>query len=364
MSKAGYGRDVTRARCEWVSRPDRFAALEAPWELLSEFDPLPFCGHPWLSAWWQAFGGDRELRICAVWRGEELAAVLPLCRRGRRLEAMANVHTPVFRPLSRDGEALETLLDEVFHASGGELTLAAVPAEEPTLGDLRSAAARAGRLLVEEPQHTSPIVETVGSWEDYRSRMKSRWSSSERKARKMAREHAARFELVIPPVELDEQLRRGLAVEGSGWKGRSGTAIESSPATLAFYRSIAASFARRGELRLSEIVLDGRIAAFDLCLLSAGRLYLLKTGYDESHHSLSPGLVLRQLTVERCFELGLDAHELLGDDSEWKRRFATTSRSHTAVRSYRRRPVSLARYSYRRMARPALRRTYRRLRGR
>ena len=355
---------MASGRCEWIDDPARFSELEERWEALVDNDPLPFSRHAWFAAWWKAFGAGRRLSICALWREGELAAVLPLWRRGRRLEAMANVHTPVFAPLARDAEALEVLLDEVLRVARAELALSAVPVEWPTLCALRSAAARAGRVCHEEPQHTSPIVETVGSYAAYRSKMKSRWSSSERKARKMAREHDARFDLVSVPTALDEQLARGLRVEGSGWKGRKGTAIQSSADTLTFYRSIATSFARRGELRLSEIALDGEPVAFDLCLLSGARLYLLKTGYDESRHTLSPGLVLRQMVVERCFELGLEAHELLGDDSEWKRRFATGSRAQTSLRTYERRPVPLARYAYRRLARPVLQRGYRALRER
>jgi len=240
-------------RVEWVTDFARFVSVGPQWDRLAVGPLAPFSRHAWFAAWWKAFGAGRRLSICALWREGELAAVLPLWRRGRRLEAMANVHTPVFAPLARDAEALEVLLDEVLRVARAELALSAVPVEWPTLCALRSAAARAGRVCHEEPQHTSPIVETVGSYAAYRSKMKSRWSSSERKARKMAREHDARFDLVSVPTALDEQLARGLRVEGSGWKGRKGTAIQSSADTLTFYRSIATSFARRGELRLSEI---------------------------------------------------------------------------------------------------------------
>ena len=104
------------------------------------------------------------------------------------------------------------------------------------------------------------------------------------------------------------------------------------------------------------------MVAFDLCLLRARRLYLLKTGYDESVRRLAPGLVLRLAVVERCFELGLEAHELLGDVSEWKSKFATSERRHVDVHRYRRSPAGAARLAYAWRLRPALGRAYRRLR--
>ena len=61
--------------------------------------------------------------------------------------------------------------------------------------------------------------------------------------------------------------------------------------------------------------------------------------------------------IERCFGLGLEAHELLGDDMPWKRLFATGERRHRRFGAYGRRPVPLARYGHRR-AMPALRRLY------
>ena len=105
-------------------------------------------------------------------------------------------------------------------------------------------------------------------------------------------------------------------------------------------------------------MLDGHWAAFDLCLLYDDRLYLLKTGYDERFRRLAPGLVMRLSTIERCFELGLEAHELLGDDTEWKRKFATAERRHVGFHAYERGLAGSVSYTYRATARPLLKRAY------
>ena len=75
--------------------------------------------------------------------------------------------------------------------------------------------------------------------------------------------------MVEAPTDLEADLTDGFRVEGSGWKGRSGTAIVSAPETETFYRGVARAFQRRNELRLSRIVLDGTTVAFDLCLYTA-----------------------------------------------------------------------------------------------
>jgi CelD/BcsL family acetyltransferase involved in cellulose biosynthesis len=161
-----------------------------------------------------------------------------------------------------------------------------------------------------------------------------------------------------PPADLERELERGFAVEGSGWKGREGTAIVSHPETERFYRAIAAAFAARGELVCSSLELDGRMIAWDLSLLHARRVFLLKTGYDEEFRRFAPGLVLRLSVVEDCFARGLDAHELLGHVDDWKPKFATTERHHVEATVH-----GSALGSTRARAREAAARVVRRARG-
>jgi CelD/BcsL family acetyltransferase involved in cellulose biosynthesis len=352
---------------EWVHDPGRFAELQTEWDALARIDGTPFSRHAWYSAWWQAFGAGRELHIAALWDHDGLAAAFPLCREHRRLEAMANVHTPSLRLPARDPAALERVARAAIAARGPagerlELAVPAVPASHPLIDVLARGTRAAGRLTLVERQHTSPRVDTGGSWEEYRRTMRPKWESVARKRRKMRREHEVSMELMQCPRDLDGPLAAGLELERSGWKGRNGTAVLSSVPTRTFYLAVARAFHATKELSLSQLTIDGELAAFDLCLEVGGRLYLLKTGYDERRSVLAPGMVMRLSVVERCFELGLRSHELLGDEAGWKRRFATGEEEHRVVRVYPRRALPAARYGYRRAVRPVLRGAYRRLR--
>ena len=344
---------------EWIRDGARFGELAADWDDLLPDDSMPSDRHRWFAAWWQAFGG--RLEVGTAWRDGRLAAVLPLRRSPLGgLHAMANLHTPAFRPLAAGPEPLAAICSAAVRAPGGRLHLIGLPVDDPSLQPLKRAARSSRRLLVQEPQQVSPIVDTSGPFEDWRRLTKPRWTAPlERFRRKVQREHDAVFAIVEPPQHLERQLDRAFELEAAGWKGRSATAIASSPDTTAFYRRMASSFHEAGELRLSEIVLDGRLVAFDLALLHRDRLYSLKTAFDEGFRKRAPGLVLRLSIIERCFELGLAAHELLGDDAEWKRKFSTGDRAHTSFRAYARRPVPALAYAYRGRVRPRLRRAYR-----
>jgi CelD/BcsL family acetyltransferase involved in cellulose biosynthesis len=350
-------------RVEWITDEERFAAVRQAWEDVADTTPRPFSAHDWFSHWWDAFGAGRRLRVCVLWRGEELAAAFPLCERDGSLEALANVHTPVFEPLARSREDLRRVSEVVATATARALRVPCLPVGEAVTDELQRASRQGHRWLLVSPMHTSPIVRTTGPLDAYLG-APGRTGPLPRYRRKMAREYDARFEILAEPDDLESVLRDGLRLEAAGWKGRAGTAIISDPRTHRFYRGVAHAFRARGELRVSCIRLGGKLVAFDLCVLRHGRLWLLKTAYDEHHRHLAPGLVMRLSIIERCFELGLEAHELAGDTADWKRRFADDERSHVLLTSFARCPGTAVHVAWRGHARPLLGRARRALRAR
>jgi CelD/BcsL family acetyltransferase involved in cellulose biosynthesis len=340
---------------EVVESASRFEQLAESWEELAASEPTPFCSHAWFNAWWKAFGKGSQLCTLLLWEGAELVAAYPLYVHEGRHRSMANVHSPLFRPLARDDAALREITTATLRFAPQQLVVEPLPEEDAALGAFERAVVEAGGHTLRSQCHVSPIVDTVGDFAAWRAESRPRWGAPlERFRRKMLRENAAEIRVIATPEDLEAELDRGFAVEASGWKGRAGTAILSSANTERFYREVARAASARGELRLSTIVLDGEVAAFDLTLLRANRLYLLKTGFDERQRRLAPGLVLRLSVIEHCFELGLVAHDLLGNDSEWKRKFATSSRSHVSVEVYGKSPLQLANYAWRHSVRPAL----------
>jgi len=350
---------------EWITEEGAFEGLGGEWDALLPDNSTPFDLHCWYLSWWRAFGDDAGLSVCTVRRAGELVAVLPLMSRESRLLGLANSHASVFRPLARDRDALRELSAAVLRERPAVLSLPRLPAQDPSVEALQAEAGPAGALVSVAAAYASPIVATDGDFDAWRKASKPRWGAPlERFRRKMGRDYEAELALVEAPRDLEAELEDGFRVEASGWKGSAGTAILSSPETVALYRAVGREFAARDALRLSRIVLDGKTAAFDFDILHRNRLYLLKTGFDEEFRRLAPGLVMRLAIIERCFENGLDAHELLGAESEWKNKFATGKREHVNLNAYPRRPLGLARYAYRTALRPRLKRAYRRVRPR
>jgi CelD/BcsL family acetyltransferase involved in cellulose biosynthesis len=344
---------------EWLQGEAALLSLAPAWDALAAADGTPFSRHAWFLAWWQAFGGpdDAALRICTAWDAGELVAALPCVAADQTLRAASNSESELHPP-HRDEQALAAVLRAAYAEAGREMTLAMVPLEAPVGRAAIGTARAAGRVALVGQVGLAPVVSLDGTWEDYRERMRSKWGSIERKGRKLRREHDAGVSLVQPPADLGAQLARGLALEQGGWKGREGTAILDRAQYRRFYEGLAHGFAATGDLRLSEIVLDGELVAFDLAMLTGNRLYSVKTAYSEAHARLSPGMVMRTEMIERCFDEGLEAHELLGVALPWKLRFATATRPVADVTVLHRGPRAWGRMAYHGRVRPQLRRAY------
>jgi CelD/BcsL family acetyltransferase involved in cellulose biosynthesis len=88
-----------------------------------------------------------------------------------------------------------------------------------------------------------------------------------------------------------------LALESSGWKGASKTALASAPGRTAFVKAMAENFASDGRLRIESLDLDGKAVAMGLLMEDASSGYFWKIAYDESYSAQSPGaLFVRELT--------------------------------------------------------------------
>lgn len=345
-------------RLEWIEDAARLRAIAAPWQALADSEDHPFADPGWFEAWWGGFGTGRELRTAALWRGDDLRAVLPLARSRGGLEALSNYHSPLFCVPAADDAARAAVLSAALDNSPSRLFLHGVPAGNETERALRASSRSRGRMVTAEGAHVSPIVDIAGDLQSY---LAGRGSTLRRRRRKLDRDHDARLRLDDGGTDLDGALSAGFALEAVHWKRDAGTAIVSDPATERFYRDLAAIYRARGELRLGTLAVDGVDVAWHFSLQRGLRLYMLKTGFAEGARKLAPGLLCHLMTVERCFEEGLDAYEMLGGIERYKLELSTDERRHLRLWSHGRGPSGLARAFARRRLVPLAREGRRRL---
>jgi hypothetical protein len=88
------------------------------------------------------------------------------------------------------------------------------------------------------------------------------------------------------------------ALEGAGWKGAAGTALDGDPGGKAYVGGLMAALAADGLAFALTLRQNGRVIASSLFVRSGGEAVFWKTAYDESLAKHSPGVVLDLLVTE------------------------------------------------------------------
>jgi len=298
-------------------------AVVGEWAALSdEVGADPFSHPGWVTAWGRAFGID--VRVATLRREGHLVAAYPVeVTGGRGWRAAADWHTPHLDVVGNPSAAAE-----LFGALVARRRRVSFDFATGHTADLaRASLAGAGFRNRERVRQASPWIDLGCGWEAYRDGLPSRkWREIRRRYRRLEAEGAAAYSQHDGATDLPELLTEGFAVEGSGWKDASGTAVRSDPRVEAFYRDVAAWAAREGTLRLHFLRLDGRAIAFDLAFVANGAEWLLKTGFDPALSAFSPGSLLRAEVLERVFADGLARYEFLGAAAPWKLEWTESTR--------------------------------------
>jgi CelD/BcsL family acetyltransferase involved in cellulose biosynthesis len=334
----------TRPVVETISDPQRLADLAPEWDALAAEASLehPFLTHDWVSAWWEAFGAGRALHVLVVRDAGRAIAIAPLMRGRTRfcglpltsLETIGNDHTPrngFLVPPGRD-DAWQALWETLSRRGRGFdlLLLKQLPAGSPTLLAMQRLGRDTGWLEGRWPSLESPWLGPGGAdFTAYLNTLSSKYRAylrnKERRAEKLG---DTVLETITSEADLEGALQDGVRIEGSGWKGKEGTAIGCEAATLRFYSLLASRAARRGWLRMHFLRLGERRVAFDYTLRYAHRDYLLKSGYDSEYAAISPSSLLIRGVLEQAFGEQVEEFDFLGGLDAWKTCWTKTSREH------------------------------------
>lgn len=116
-----------------------------------------------------------------------------------------------------------------------------------------------------------------------------------------------RYELARTPEDLARLMPVFMSLEASGWKGKAGSAVASTPKVRAFYDSLLDGFGRRGECEIDVLYVGERAVASVLWFRTARQIHLQKIGYLEELSDLSPGkLLMREAFRRACADPSLD----------------------------------------------------------
>ncbi len=326
-----------------MTDPEEFARLREEWNRALTESPADtlFLRHEWLGLWWAHFGKGRRLAVMTARRGGRLVAALPLMEqretytgiRFKALRSTTNAHSFRFNAICSRGE--EAAMEAIWAALRDRrdrwdaVILEEVPEDAPVLDPMLRAARRGGHPMGSWRGGEVPYLETVGTWDAYVATLgRNMRSNLKKKSRRLREAGEVTFRSVSSPGEVEDALRVGLRLEGSGWKAEAGSAILSDPTLTRFYSEWASVAAEKGWLRLSFLDVDGMPVAFDFSTLYHGCYYDLKMGYDPAWSAYSVGQLIKAEILRRCFESDTRVYDFLGVSMRAKEDWMPRTRAH------------------------------------
>ncbi|HZI21909.1 MAG TPA: GNAT family N-acetyltransferase [Gemmatimonadales bacterium] len=305
------------------------------WEELRQDSPAasPFASWAWHRAWAES-APPEELRASygVVLRNAHgaLDALLPVAVgvvpfRRRRVPALTWAVGDVGCPdhldvLARPGALLEDAIPTLLALPWDVAILSNLAPHAPNAVRLAAALARAGCAVRWNAGARCPYLELPGGWEEYLASMSAnRRQALRRRERTLEREHA----VVVTDYDA-EHLAAGwhhlVALHEQRWTtAQGGGGTFSDPRVERLQRVFAEDLARRGQLWLTTLDIDGTPVAAWYGFAERDTVYFYQSGRDPRWKDKSVGVALMMNMIRRAIERGYRRFDFLRGDEPYKR---------------------------------------------
>jgi CelD/BcsL family acetyltransferase involved in cellulose biosynthesis len=315
-----------------------FYALGPRWNRLVERarSSTVFQCHEWHAAWWRAVGAmDLHLALhVAVCRADGIeCGIAPLMldrsTGGAVLACLSSPYTDYHDfVMDRDYEAIATSLLEYALSQGGPwqcISLRDLAPHSPLVESLRGDEATRARLGVfVEPGSVCPTLDLNDEAAFRRAVAKDSVRYAERKLGAAARVECRHFS---EPDEILARFDSFRAMHLKQWSSRDGAiGTFDDPAVTRFFRALTGSFAEKGFLLLSELMIDGRPAAYTWGFVFRRTYSLYRTCFEAEMARHSPGHILLGRLVAHLQSSGIAVCDFLRGAYPYKYRYANGQR--------------------------------------
>ncbi len=307
-SDAALEADCALSVKRWdLLRGDR--TVMAQWADLEEnaSQPNPFMTRWGLPPALDAIEGAGAIRLARFVQNGRLSGVMPIHRRnfyyGRPIPHWQSwKHPNAFcgAPLVRSGKEhvfWSELLNWCDSNAQGALFLHIkdLPKDGVLYAALRDVAIRDDRPAAIVQHEKRALLQSDRSPGEYLAKSLTTKKRKElrRQRRRLGEEGDLQFVRQRGPEELQQWIRRFLALENAGWKGAEGSALACSPATRRIFTETLAGAAQAGRLERIALTLDGHPIAMLANFLTPPGAFSYKTTFDQAYSRFSPGVLLQ-----------------------------------------------------------------------
>jgi CelD/BcsL family acetyltransferase involved in cellulose biosynthesis len=296
----------------------------------------PLLTHEWFLSAWEAFHAEDELSIVLVLKDSMVAAIAPLVLVKRKLVKRLELigAACLYEPCGFLFETIADLEELLIQVTGLglPLLLQRIPGDS-ALGDLFRRLPKRKGIKIQSNTAGTQQVTLKDTWENYYRNLSGRRRYDHRRGMKRASVSGSVTYTTLTPAhtEIEQCLERFYRVEAKSWKGRKGSALLLRTDLRRFFERYAQRISTREMFQLNVLQIDGEDAAIQLSVIYAGRLWVLKIGYDEKWSKCSPGVLLTMHSIKDAFEQKLATYEFLGIEEDWLNVWATGVQRHMVV---------------------------------
>lgn len=293
------------------------SSLRGPWMELgrSSVEANPYYSPAYALALLETVAANDRVRAATVWQGERLLGFLPYrTRRFWLWHAWSLVHVAWLTVYTYSGMPL---LDGVQAAQAADSLLAGLAdkgqfmwllprlnLDGPTIKTLTAALDRRGAPWAITGRFERASFDTGVSFEEHMKTFVGgkRRGELSRNRRRLEERGKLTYLVASEGVALAAAVDSFLKLEAKGWKGARGSALASHPETLAFARRVLAGGDEDYRVRADMLLLDGKVVAISITLLSGGTGFTIKSAYDEDYRRFGVGLMLQEFMIRDFLE--------------------------------------------------------------
>lgn len=340
-----------RLSIEEVDSLDRFLALRREWNgFLKEIcQESIFLRHEWYELCWRRVEGRAKPWVWVVRGAHGIEAIAPLMIQSdrvrrlpvRKITFLENPDTPVsdfIAGASRRKGILAILEALGRHSNRWDLIcLTKIPGESETIPVLQDLSRKKGFPFQSDPSGKRIYLLKTGDWDSYLRSKSPKFRKTFRnvqnrleKAGKVTVEHHR------CPQDLDHVLDELFAISKNSWKSGIGMAMSSSESIMGFFTGLSSLALQEGWLDIWLLKLDGKPVAMEYDLIDQGKVWSLRSDFDEAYGGYSPGTYLNSVIIKSLFDRGLEEYDMGPGSNQYKLRWGDQSHPVTTCILYNR----------------------------
>ena len=318
--------DTDDINIEIISDPDDFLALEEKWNFILKESRInnPFLRHEWLSSWWQAYGGNKQLYILKFITNGNTIGYVPFMQYNtclfhipiKAIGFLANHWTRMEFILRTHHNKCILKLVQLLEKIRIPVILAQIDKSSINYDLLLQYVKNKG-VFYYETQKLNASVIIPACWEEYlKNKSRNFRHTFTKKLRRL--EKIGKVELVKLEHDMDKVINILKDISSDSWQTKSNVGIVMTKEGERFYSSIISKWKDQELINIYVLMVNNRAVSYMLGIKYNNCYFAFDTAYRQEMARYSPGAVMHNLLIKRFVEEGITELDL-GYIAEYKK---------------------------------------------